>query len=130
MPKITKLSLRFQPEKYELDVSGGCVRVYGKKIGPPSKRITLHQKGLKVTSAKIARRDKKGEQKFTVVRINNLPTLQQVRLHSDEMLFPGYYEITINFYLKNAPKSKLPKRELFPCIDEPEAWANATVEIK
>jgi len=104
--------------------------IEGKKLPPPSKRITLHQKGLKISSAQIVRRDKKGNREFRVARINHLPTLQQVRLHADETLFPGYYEIIINFSPKCDPKSKLPKRELFPCVDEPEAWDGASFELK
>lgn len=117
----------FKPEKYKL--VNNKLKIVGKKVGPPSKRITLHQKGLKITEAQIVRHDKKGDQQFEVARINHLPTMQQVRLHTSETLFPGYYEITLNFSPKRDLKSNLPNRELFPCIDEPEAWANASPEI-
>ena len=122
MRKVAKLYAWFQPERYELDTSKGRVKIFGNKIKPPSKRITLHQKGLKITEAQIVRHDKKGDQKFAVARINHLPTFEQVRLHAKETLFPGHYEIIINFSPKPKLKSKLPKRQLFPCIDEPEAW--------
>ena len=107
-----------------MNPSKGQVKIVGNKLAPPSKRITLHQKGLKITSARIIRHDKKGDQQFTIARINHLPTFEQVRLHAKETLFPGHYEIIINFSPKPKLESKLPKRELFPCIDEPEAWAS------
>ncbi len=128
MPKATRLHKSFQPEKYELNSSKGQVKIFGKKIRAPSKRLTFHQKGLKIISAKITRKDKRGEQEFTVARINHLPTFQQVRLHTNETLFPGIYEITVDFLAKANRTTESRKRELFPCIDEPEAWANATVE--
>ncbi len=112
-----------------LNISESRVQIVGKKIGPPSKRISLHQKGLKITGAQISRQDKRGVQDFSVVRINHLPTSEQVRLHTKETLFPGYYEISLNFLPKHDFKSDLPKRELFPCIDEPEAWDSASFEI-
>src|SRR3989344_6335309 len=114
------LHIRFQPESYEVNPSKGRVKIVGNKMAPPSKRITLHQKGLKITGARIIRHDKKGDQVFTIARINHLPTFEQVRLHSQETLFPGPYEIIINFSPKPELGSKLPKRELFPCIDESE----------
>ena len=93
----------FQPIKYML--GAGQVRIFGNKTSPPAKRITLHQKALKITDAKIVRHDKKGDQEFDVVRINRLPTMQQVRLHTKETLFPGHYEITISF--KGDPQATL-----------------------
>ena len=122
MRKGTKLYAQFQPERYEVNPSKGRVKIVGNKTAPPSKRITLHQKGLKITGAQIIRHDKKGDQQFTIARINHLPTFEQVRLHSQETLFPGHYEIMINFSPQPKLESGLPKRELFPCIDEPEAW--------
>ncbi len=133
MPKrATWLYRSFQPEEYRLTLDGNkCwLVITGRKLPPPSKRISLHQKGLKITGAKITRLDKKGSTEYEVVRINHLPTFEQVRLHTKEILFPGYYEIAISFSPKPKPKSKLPKRQLFPCIDEPEAWDNANFEIK
>lgn len=132
------LAGQFLPSKYKLTLieakgdsdAEGLITITGQKLPPPSKRITLHQKGLKITEAQVVRRDKKGDQQFKVARINHLPTFQQVRLHTKETLFPGYYEITLNFSPKHDLKSNLPKRELFPCIDEPEAWDNASFEIK
>ena len=118
------LHIRFQPESYEVNPSKGRVKIVGNKMAPPSKRITLHQKGLKITGARIIRHDKKGDQVFTTARINHLPTFEQVRLHTKETLFPGHYEVMINFSPQPKLESGLPKRELFPCIDEPDAWSS------
>src|SRR5258708_934229 len=98
----TRLYEFFRPSKYTLILGRGSCQlvVEGRKVGRPSKRITLHQKGLKVISAQIIRKDKKGDQQFEAIRINHLPTLQQVRLHTEETLFPGYYEVTIHFVPK------------------------------
>ncbi len=82
-----------------------------------------------ISSAQITRKDKRGDQQFVPQRINNMPTLEQVRLHTKETLFPGYYEVTIHFLAKPAMKQELPKRQLFPSIDEPEAWASSSIEI-
>lgn len=127
VPKGYKLTLI--PVKGDTDAEG-LITISGQKLPPPSKRITLHQRGLKITSAQIIRHDRKGDQEFTIVRINHLPTFEQVRLHTKETLFPGHYEIIINFSAKPKLKSTLPKRELFPCIDEPEAWAMVKLTIE
>lgn len=95
MKKEVEIYKHFQPKRYEL--GSDFVKITGQKLPPPSKRITLHQKGLKVTGAKIIRHDKKGDQEFEVVRINHLPTMRQARLHTKETLFPGHYEITVFF---------------------------------
>lgn len=138
MPK-KGLSVSFQPNKYQLHLDGDACQLVlsGKKLPPPSKRITLHQKGLKVAAVQIVRRDKKGDQQFTVARINYLPTFEQVRLHTKEILYPGIYQIDLKYKLTPEKLNSLmalgqekPHRDLMPCIDEPEAWINANFEIK
>ncbi|MEK7095923.1 MAG: hypothetical protein AAB896_01370 [Patescibacteria group bacterium] len=128
----------FRPAKYSLSISEGACRlvIEGQKIGPPSKRITLHQKSLKITSAIIIRQDKKGSIGQEVLRINHLPSFEQVRLHTTGTLYPGPYIIELNYRLdpeklhtlKNLADEK-PHRDLLPCIDEPEAWDSAKVVI-
>ncbi|MDO8591537.1 MAG: hypothetical protein Q7R60_01255 [bacterium] len=137
MGKANNLHSQFRPEKYELDILEGRVIIFGRKLPPPSKRITFHQKGLKIISAKITRLDKKGATEHDVARINHLPTFEQVRLHTASMLYPGQYIIELSFQLdpqkikalKNLGDKK-PSRHLLPSIDEPEAWDNASFEIK
>ncbi|QQS18438.1 hypothetical protein IPL68_07710 [Candidatus Saccharibacteria bacterium] len=64
---VTRLYAQFQPEKYELEIRldeekmrfSGRVVISGKKVGRPSQRLTFHANGVKVTSGKVVRRDKK-----------------------------------------------------------------------
>ncbi len=155
-----RLFEQFQPEHYELLLEpdahslsfSGRVIIHGKKTGRPSKRITFHQKGLKITSAQIIKHDKKGEQEITVARINNQNSMYEVRLHANELLFPGEYTIKLEFSGKITPalagiyparykykgKDQIilvtqfeshHAREAFPCIDEPEAKATFDLSV-
>ena len=155
MPKkVTRLFEQFQPENYQLELRldrdamtfGGTVVVRGKKTGRPSQRLTFHQKELKITSAKIVKHDKKGDKELPIKRINNQNSLDEVRLHTDAMVYPGEYTVTMEFagkitqpmngiypclYKHDGKNKKLfatqfeshHAREAFPCIDEPEAKA-------
>jgi aminopeptidase N len=152
--KVRRLYEQFQPEHYELELVpdreamtfSGKVTVRGRKAGRPAERLTFHQKGLKITSAKIIKHDKKGEKAVAVERINNQDSYDEVRLHATQMLYPGEYTVTLEFegritrpmngiypcYFKQGGKDKMliatqfedtSAREAFPCIDEPEAKA-------
>ena len=152
--KVARLFEQFRPDNYRLHLVPdrdrmmfrGTVTITGKKVGRPSERITFHQKDLKITSAKIVKHDKKGDQELTVARINNQDTLDEVRIHTDDKVFPGDYTVTVEFegaitkpmhgiypcYFKHEGKDKMliatqfeshHAREGFPCIDEPEAKA-------
>ncbi len=152
--KVTRLYEQFQPEQYELQLTpdpvsmvfNGTATINGRKVGRPSQRLTFHQKGLKITAATIIKRDKKGEQTLTVSRINTQNSLDEVRLHTEGMVYPGEYVVTMQFegsitrpmngiypcFFKHEGKDKKLiatqfeshyAREAFPCIDEPEAKA-------
>ncbi len=151
---VTRLYTQFQPTNYaltlDLDKSAmhfsGTVTITGKKVGRPSERITLHAKGLKVTSATIVKHDKKGDQTVEVERINLQKSFDEVRLHAKDKVFPGEYTVTLDFeapitkgmtglypcFFKHDGQEKTllmtqfeshHSRECFPCVDEPEAKA-------
>ena len=152
---VTRLFRQFEPENYDLNINPdiktmtftGRVIIAGKKTGRPSQRLTLHQKDLKITSAKITRHDRKGDQPVSVDRINVQKSFDELRLHSNEMLYPSKYTIELEFSgiitrqmnglypcdFKDGTKNKKllatqfeshHAREVFPCIDEPEAKAS------
>jgi aminopeptidase N len=124
----------------------GTVAISGKKIGRPSQRLTFHSSGLKFSSAVVTSRDKKGQQSHDVERINVQKSFEEVRLHTTHQLYAGNYSIELQFegvitrqmegmypcYFKHDEKEKKliatqfeshHAREVFPCIDEPEAKA-------
>ncbi len=74
----------------------------------------------------------KGKRDIEVFRINHLPTQEQVRIHTKEMLYPGRYQLEIEYLMPGSGSitAITPSRECLPCIDEAEAWANAKLEIK
>lgn len=151
---VARLYEQFQPEHYQLHLIpnreamtfSGTVTIRGKKLGRPSQRLTFHQNGLKITQAKVVKHDKKGDQSIAISRINNQNKLHEVRLHSDNMVYPGEYTVTMDFegditkpmngiypcYFTHGGKEKQLiatqfeshyARDAFPCIDEPEAKA-------
>lgn len=151
---VTRLFKQFQPDNYQLSLVPdretmtftGKVVIKGQKTGRPSQRITLHQHGLTITKASITKHDKTGSQEAKVSRINAHKSFNEVRLHSDQMLYPGSYAVTLEFngkitrnmdgiypcfFEEEGVKKKLiatqfeshHAREVFPCIDEPEAKA-------
>ncbi len=157
---VTRLYQQFQPAKYGLALNidreamsfNGTVLIQGKKVGRPTSRLTFHQKDLKISSAKVVRHDKKGDQMFEIGRINNHDKLNEVRLHSEAQFMPGDYTVTMEFTGKitrpmngiypclfehDGQQKKLIAtqfeshfaREAFPCIDEPEAKATFDLTV-
>ncbi|HTE21564.1 MAG TPA: M1 family metallopeptidase [Candidatus Limnocylindria bacterium] len=151
---VKRLFAEFQPEHYVLELVPkreakkfrGTVTIRGKKVSRPSQRLTLHQKGLKITGATITRHDKKGDLEIAVSRINTQDTFDEVRLHAEQMIYPGVYTVTLEFqgkitramngiypcdFEQDGHKQQLiatqfeshHAREVFPCVDEPEAKA-------
>jgi len=151
---VTRLYKTFQPINYILtldpDVDSkkltGTVVITGIKRGRPGQRLTFHQKDLKITSATVVKHDKKGDLNLPIARINNQNTLEEVRLHSDTLLYPGNYTVTMQFeghvqsgmngvyfsdYKVDGKTHTMVSTQLeshyarmaFPCIDEPEAKA-------
>lgn len=154
MKSVKRLYTELKPSHYDLEITpdteqltfSGQVTVLLRKTGRPSQRITFHQHGLKITGATIIKKDKKGDRELPVVRINNQDTLDEVRLHTSEMVYSGEYIVTMEFsgVITKGMTGLYPcyfnldghehillatqfeshyARELFPCIDEPEAKA-------
>ncbi len=158
--KVKRLFAQFQPDNYQLDLSidpetmtfSGTVIITGKKVGRPSQRLTFHQKALSITSAQLKRNDKNGTNVVPLTRINTHRSNDEVRLHTESLLYPGLYTVELNFsgkitksmvglypcYFKHNNTEKVMfatqfeshhAREVFPCIDEPEAKATFDLSL-
>lgn len=151
---------QFQPSNYQLSINidkeklrfDGTVTISGKKVGRPSQRLTFHQRDLKITSAIVIKHDKKGDQQISISRIYCHKSYDEVRIHSDTLLYSGSYTVTLVFegqitdHMLGIYPSKYEldgstqtiiatqfeshyAREVFPCIDEPIAKATFDLSI-
>ena len=152
--KLRHLYEQFQPNNYQLTLDidktnlkfKGVVVVTGKKVGRPSQRITLHQRDLRITSAKVIKHNKNEDQEIELSRILCHKSYDEVRLHSKDQLYAGNYTLELEFegQITDSMLGIYPSkfeyegkaqtiiatqfeshyaREAFPCIDEPIAKA-------
>lgn len=142
-PEHYDISIDIAPDKKTFS---GSVTIRGRKTWRPNKRIVLHQNGLKITHAMLTLHDKKGDHHIELSRIYRHRSLHEVRLHTVQTLYPGVYTISLTFeapltdhmhgiypskyVYEGKDKSIISTqfeshhaREVFPCIDEPEAKA-------
>lgn len=143
VPKNYKLTINLDPNGKKFS---GKVVISGRKTGRPSRRLTFHQKDLNITSVKLIRHEKGADNEVKLDRFNKHKRFDELRLHSPGMIYPGEYTATIEFdgritdpmnglypcYFKQDGEQKFllatqfeshHAREVFPCIDEPEAKA-------
>lgn len=149
--KPSNYKIEITPDKKTMSFSGSAI-ICGTKSGRPSQRITLHQKGLTITKATLTKKDKKGDASLPIDRINNQDNFDEVRLHSSQMIYQGDYLIELEFnglitenmngiYPCSFEQEGVSKqliatqfeshhaREVFPCIDEPEAKATFDLSV-
>ncbi len=139
-------TLKLKPDKHKMLFSGTVI-IEGVKKGKPAKRLVLHAKGLKVESVSVIHHEKTGDVPVVIDRVMLHSKYDELRLHSNKQLYSGSkYHIEINFKGKitrpmnglypcyyndgNTQEIMLATqfeshhaREVFPCIDEPEAKA-------
>jgi puromycin-sensitive aminopeptidase len=143
--KPNNYKVEIRPDKNSMTFRG-TVQITGKYTHRPSQRIVFHQNGLKIIKAKILKNEKKEQRPIPVKRINHHRKYDEVRLHASDTIFPGSYTIRLEFqgeitqnmngmYPCKFEHEGITKqliatqfeshhaREVFPCIDEPEAKA-------
>ncbi len=142
-PKNYELRLELDPETRKFK---GTVTIHGRKTGRPSRRLAFHQKDLSITDAKVTKHDRSGDSEIKLDRVNTHKRFDELRLHSPSLLYPGDYTVVIEYegkitdpmnglypchFTHEGKEKKLlatqfeshHAREVFPCIDEPEAKA-------
>ncbi len=102
---VKRLYSEFKPSRYELNLTPdkskmsfeGIVKVFGKKNSRPSKRLTFHQKDLIISKARVFKIVKDSKEEIKVSRVNTHNSYDELRIHLSENIYPGEYEIEIDF---------------------------------
>ena len=102
---VSRLLEQFVPGNYNLEISlnpesrtfSGTVIIKGKKVGRPSQRITLHQKGLNISETSIIKHDKNGQNQLNIIRTNAHKSYNEFRIHTEGTIYPGNYTISLSF---------------------------------
>jgi aminopeptidase N len=103
--QIRRLYDQFHPKSYSLELAidaealsfSGLVIIQGQKVGRPSKRLTFHQKGLDIKAVTVSKQNKAENQEIKIARVNKQAKFNELRLHSEELIYPGQYTVTIKF---------------------------------
>lgn len=132
----------FIPSTYRVstgaDPATVMLEIIGQRFGPPNKKFTFNQKGLKLKNAHVIYLQKNKQVDYEVLRINHLPSFEQVRLHTANPLYPGNYRITLEYgpvdldklkQLVGSDISSATLRGLLPSMDTADARAAAGIEI-
>lgn len=158
---VRRLYSSFQPDSYAVELNinpmqmsiKGKVVIDGVKVGRPSQRLTFHQKNLNVKSVKVTTITTKGNKELKVSRINYQKSIDELRLHFAQLIYPGRYRVEIEYYgrintklhgvyaakFKDKNQTKVIictqleshyAREALPCIDEPEAKSVFSLTLK
>ncbi len=139
--------LQLNPDKDKMRFEGK-LELVGRKSGRPSKRIMLHAQRLKIKSARLFVKNHDALKEIALSRIAVHQGYEELRLHSSSLLYPGEYTIQLEYsgritrpmeglypcFYDTADSKKQEiilatqfeshhAREVFPCIDEPEAKA-------
>ncbi len=143
--------LNLIPDKETMTFEGTVI-ISGHKVGRPTKRLTFHQKELAITKVHVLKHSKGNDIEVPVHRTNVHGSFDELRLHSNESFTPGSYTVSVSFkgkisramngmypcYFTHEGKQKTllgtqfeshHAREVFPCIDEPEAKATFDLSL-
>ncbi len=158
---VRRLYSSFKPDNYNLEITinsdyktfKGKAVIEGLKVGRPAKRLTFHQKNLKVIKAVVTVIDSNKSRELKIARINYQKSFDELRIHFNELVYPARYKVDIEYEGKINPqlhgiyaatfkdknKSKTIictqleshyAREALPCIDEPEAKSVFNLTLK